>query len=148
VVPALLARDRLGIKPLYYAQIGDELLFGSEVKAILAGLTTRPAFNAAVLPEFLASRFVAGEETFFQGVKKLAPGFTLSWSAADGFSSRRYWRVSDTEPDASLSFQEAAAQMRTGLLDAVRSHLMSDVPLGLFSRGASIRALWPPWPPR
>jgi hypothetical protein len=62
----LLARDRLGIKPLYYAVTDHELLFASEIKAILAAMDTRPRFNEAVLPEFLANRFVAGEETFFR----------------------------------------------------------------------------------
>ena len=71
----LLARDRLGIKPLYYAVTDRELLFASEIKA-LAGrrLHVGPAFNEAVLPEFLSTRFVSGDETFFQGVRKLLPG--------------------------------------------------------------------------
>src|SRR5881227_789552 len=88
-----LARDRLGIKPLYYACTDRELLFGSEIKAILAAGSIRAEFNEAVLPEFLATRFVAGEETFFRGIRKLLPGRTLSWSLADGFRERRYWRL-------------------------------------------------------
>src|SRR5215475_3151672 len=83
----LLARDRLGIKPLYYAIADDELLFASEIKAILAASPERPRFNEAVLPEFLANRFVAGEETFFRGVKKLLPGHVLQWSAASGLAT-------------------------------------------------------------
>src|SRR5262245_25046861 len=67
----LLARDRLGIKPLYYAQRDDELLFGSEIKALLAACDGRPRFNEDVLPEFLANRFVSGDETFFRGIHKL-----------------------------------------------------------------------------
>src|SRR6059036_2799212 len=63
----LLARDRLGIKPLYYAVTGQELVFASEIKAILAVLPGLPAFNVDVLPEFLANRYVAGDETFFTG---------------------------------------------------------------------------------
>src|SRR5213078_4060433 len=70
----LLARDRVGIKPLYYALAGDELLFGSEIKAILAALPGRPTLNRAVVPELLATRFVSGEETLFDGIKKLLPG--------------------------------------------------------------------------
>src|SRR5207245_11765283 len=80
----LLARDRLGIKPLYYACTEHELLFASEIKAILAATPVRPAFNEAILPEFLARRFVAGEETFFRGVRKLLPGRSLAWSPGDG----------------------------------------------------------------
>src|SRR6266705_6924766 len=87
----LLARDRLGIKPLYYAVTQRELLFASEIKAILAAESIRPRLNEAILPEFLATRFVAGEETFFQGVRKLLPGRTLTWSASEGVRTRRYW---------------------------------------------------------
>src|SRR5439155_5519908 len=61
-----LARDRLGIKPLYYASTERALLFASEIKAILTAGILRPEFNEAVLPEFLATRFVSGEETFFR----------------------------------------------------------------------------------
>src|SRR2546425_8673325 len=89
----LLARDRLGIKPLYYALTDDELLFASEIKAILAAQLIQPEFNEAVLPEFLATRLVAGEETFFRGVRKLLPGRTLSWSLRDGVRTRRYWQL-------------------------------------------------------
>src|SRR5262245_3141017 len=80
----LMARDRLGIKPLYYACTETELLFASEIKAILAGKTGRPAFNEQALPEFLANGFLSGEETFFRGVRKLLPGHVLSWPLAGG----------------------------------------------------------------
>src|SRR2546429_4945361 len=89
----LLARDRLGIKPLYYASTDRELIFASEIKAILAACGIAPAFNTAVLPEFLAHGFVPGAETFFRGVFKLLPGRTLSWSSRDGLQERRYWRL-------------------------------------------------------
>ena len=85
----LLGRDRLGIKPLYYAETEHELLFASEIKAILAASPGRPGFNEAILPEFLASRFVAGEETFFRGIKRLMPGHTLTWSPGGAPRTRR-----------------------------------------------------------
>src|SRR5213596_1828780 len=88
----LLARDRLGIKPLYYAVTDQELLFGSEIKAILAAVV-RVALNESVLPELLATRFIAGEETLFRGIRKLMPGRTLSWSPGDAPQLRRYWRL-------------------------------------------------------
>src|SRR5262245_11714654 len=88
-----LARDRLGIKPLYYAWTGHELLFASEIKAILAASPERPRFNEAILPEFLATRFAAGEETFFRGIKQLLPGRTLSWVPDESTRERRYWRL-------------------------------------------------------
>ena len=80
----LLARDRLGIKPLYYACTDTELIFASEIKAVLAAGSIRPAFNEHVLPEFLATRFVSTEETFFNGIRKLLPAHVLSWSPAEG----------------------------------------------------------------
>jgi asparagine synthase (glutamine-hydrolysing) len=131
----LLARDRLGIKPLYYACTDHELLFGSEIKAILAGGSVRAALNEAILPEFLATGFVAGEETFFRGVHKLLPGRTLSWSAAEGFAERRYWRLPVDLDDSPTTLEERADELRARLATAVRSHLMSDVPLGLFLSG-------------
>ena len=76
----LLARDRLGIKPLYYAVTPERLLFASEIKAILASGYIRPALNERAVPEYLANAFVAGPETFFCGIQKLVPGRTLTWS--------------------------------------------------------------------
>src|SRR5712692_4128422 len=127
----LLARDRLGIKPLYFACTDRELLFASEIKAILAAGSIRPEFNEAILPEFLATRFVAGEETFFRGIRKLLPGRTLSWSAAEGFRERRYWRLPVHTNGSKATFKEQAGEVRARLEATVRSHLMSDVPLGL-----------------
>src|SRR2546426_557237 len=88
----LRARERLGIKPLYYAMTDQELLFGSEIKAILAA-GVRSALNEEVLPELLATRFVAGEATLFRGIRKLLPGRTLSWSPGKPPEQRRYWHL-------------------------------------------------------
>jgi asparagine synthase (glutamine-hydrolysing) len=131
----LLARDRLGIKPLYYAVTERELLFGSEIKAILAGLPSRPALNRAAVPEFLATRYVAGEDTFFQGVRKLPPGHTLVWSRTGGPLRRRYWSLPVDTDERPGSLAERAIELRGRLEGTVRSHLMSDVPLGLFLSG-------------
>lgn len=130
-----LARDRLGIKPLYYSIDDTELLFGSEIKALLAGSAAPPVFNRAILPEFLASRYVAGDATFFEGVRKLMPGHTLSWSAADGFRDRRYWQPPVAGADSAKPYREHVEEVRRGLEDAVQSHLVSDVPVGLFLSG-------------
>src|SRR6058998_2342379 len=131
----LLARDRLGIKPLYYACTDREILIASEIKAILAAGSIRPEFNEAILPEFLATRFVAGEETFFRGIRKLLPGRTLSWSLAEGFRKRRYWRLPIEIDCTETPLRERASELRSRLEVAVRSHLMSDVPLGVFLSG-------------
>ncbi len=130
----LLARDRLGIKPLYYACSESEIVFASEIKAILAG-GWAPRFNQSVLPEFLGNRFVSSDETFFQGIRKLLPGRTLSWSREQGFRERRYWQLPAQLDQSERSFAERAAEVRERLAAAVESHLMSDVPLGLFLSG-------------
>ena len=131
----LLARDRLGIKPLYYALTRDELIFASEIKAILAAGPIRAAFNEAVLPEFLATRFVSGPETFFIRVRKLLPGHRLMWSRETGLRIERYWRLPASGEPSVGTVEEQAALVRDRLEQAVRSHLMSDVPLGLFLSG-------------
>ncbi len=131
----LLARDRLGIKPLYYALTDSELLFASEIKAILTAGSVRAALDEAILPEFLATRFVSGEETFFRGVRKLLPGRTLTWSLERGFGGRRYWSLPAPREQAGGGLQEEAARVRDRLEEAVRVHLMSDVPVGLFLSG-------------
>lgn len=131
----LLARDRLGIKPLYYAFTDHELLFASEIKAILAVWAERPALNPSAIPEFLATRFLAGDETFFRGIWKLPPGHVLSWSRETGPQRRRYWRLPSGTDDTSAGLAERAEDILARLEAAVRSHLMSDVPLGLFLSG-------------
>jgi asparagine synthase (glutamine-hydrolysing) len=131
----LLARDRLGIKPLYYACTDDELLFASEIKAILAAGPIRPALNEAILPEFLATAYVAGAETFFRGIRKLLPGRTLTWSASGSIRERRYWQLPRRLEESGATLSERGAELRARLTAAVESHLMTDVPLGLFLSG-------------
>jgi asparagine synthase (glutamine-hydrolysing) len=131
----LLARDRLGIKPLYYAIQDGALFFASEIKAILAAGVIRPALNEAILPEFLATRFVSGEETFFRGIRKLLPGRTLSWSPREGLRQHRYWRLPVGTDESEMTLERRADEVRARLEASVRSHLMTDVPLGLFLSG-------------
>ena len=130
----LLARDRLGIKPLYYAITPHELLFASEIKAILAA-GVRPRLDEAVLPEYLATRFVSGERTLFCGVKQLPAATTLSWSPGPERRARRYWHLPAAGPSEGPGLAARAEEVRGRLAAAVRSHLMSDVPLGLFLSG-------------
>ena len=129
----LLARDRLGIKPLYYRMSDGELLFASEIKAILAADGERAEFNETVLPEFLSTRFVSGEETFFRGVRKLLPGHVLAWSPGEVPRPRRYWQL--PAPASRSASAAASPDLRERLETAVASHLMSDVPLGVFLSG-------------
>jgi asparagine synthase (glutamine-hydrolysing) len=132
----LLARDRLGIKPLYYARTADALVFGSEIKSLFASGYLRATFNEEVLPEYLSTRFVSGDETFFQGVRKLLPGHVLTWSVEKGVRTRRYWHLPAPSSELSeVSFEAHAKNLRTRLEASVESHLMSDVPLGVFLSG-------------
>ena len=116
----LLARDRLGIKPLYYANTGHELLFASEIKAILAAGGVQPALNQRIVPEFLATRFVAGAETFFRGIYKLLPGRTLSWSPPEGSRERRYWSLPTDGRESHGSFADEAGDLRARLAATVQ----------------------------
>jgi asparagine synthase (glutamine-hydrolysing) len=132
----LLARDRLGIKPLYYANTGDELVFASEIKSILASGLVRPTFNEEVLPEYLSTRFVSGDASFFEGIYKLLPGHVMTWSASSGCRTRRYWQIPTPATGAHDGPIEALAKdLRTRLEASVERHLMSDVPLGVFLSG-------------
>ena len=148
----LLVRDRLGIKPLYYASSDRELLFASEIKGIVASGALKVAFNEAILPEYLANRYVAGQETFYRGVSKLLPGHLLEWSAEQGCRVRRYWHPPQDSIDEEIPLADRAEQLRAGLGRAVQSHLMSDVPLGLFLSGgldsSGLAALMAPMMPQ
>ena len=131
----LLVRDRLGIKPLYYASTDRELLFASEIKGIVASGGLKSKFNETILPEYLANRYVAGEETFYRGVSKLLPGHLLEWSVEQGCRVRRYWHPPQDSLHEDIPLSTRAHQLKAGLERAVQSHLMSDVPLGLFLSG-------------
>ncbi len=141
----LIARDRLGVKPLYWTQVpasprdgrGARLLFASEIKGILdSGLVTaRP--NHAVLSEVLATRYTSGVETMFEGIFKLLPGHRLVYENGRVDISQ-YWDVPHEGPDPELaktSEPELVERFRDLLQESVRLRLMADVPLGMFLSG-------------
>jgi len=141
-----LARDRFGVKPLYYALLDDgTLVFGSEMKAILASGMVRAALRENALPDYLANHATSGEGTLLAGIKRLLPGHTLVWRNGE-IRTRRYWdlrfeaEAEETRPDAEL-IQEYHDRLK----EAVRLRLMADVPLGAFLSGgidsATITAL-------
>jgi asparagine synthase (glutamine-hydrolysing) len=133
----LLVRDRLGIKPLYWARAGDTLLFASEIKALLAADLIQPEPNTAVLPEVLSTRYVSGPETMFRAVQKLLPGHLLVFERGET-RIRQYWDV-PMRPAADrqrlAGSREVIAEFRSLLEESVRLRLMSDVPLGMFLSG-------------
>lgn len=130
-----VARDRLGIKPLYYKLTPERLLFGSEIKVIMAHGGVRPEFNRAVLPEYLAFGYLSGEETFYGGIRKLPPGHTLTISPDGKAEIRQYWDLDASQPHQSRDESYYVRAYRELLEGAVQSHLMSDVPLGVFLSG-------------
>ena len=131
----LLVRDRVGIKPLYWARAGDTLLFASEIKALLASGLLAPEANEPALPEALSTRYVSGDETLFRGVRKLLPGHLLVCEDGE-VRVRQYWDV-PTGRSAGLQARpdDVVARFRALLEESVRLRLMSDVPLGMFLSG-------------
>ena len=142
----LLARDRLGVKPLYYVHTADgALYFASEIKALLAANAVRASLNLRAFPDYLANHGTGGDETLFEGVRRLPPGHTLVWR--DGqIRIDRFWSLSfdpaaiDQRPDRVL-----IDEYRERFRESVRLRLMADVPLGMFLSGgidsASITAM-------
>jgi asparagine synthase (glutamine-hydrolysing) len=131
----LLARDRLGIKPLYYTLADDGTLhFASEIKALLAAGAVKPELNYEALADFAANRAPMGEATLFRGVHRLPPAHTLLWQGGR-VSIERYWDVSFRKPAERLSEADYVARFRERFEEAVRLRLMADVPLGMFLSG-------------
>src|SRR6478609_1375246 len=127
-----LARDRLGIKPLYYRLTPESLLFGSEIKVILANGGVHSEFNSLGLPEYLAFGYLSGPETFYQGIRKLMPGEYMEVSRNGQSEITQYWDL-DVSSAGPLQDESYYVQTYREMLEqAVNSHLMSDVPLGVF----------------
>jgi asparagine synthase (glutamine-hydrolysing) len=130
----LLARDRFGIKPLYYQLSPRNLLFASEIKALLAYPNAPRELNSAAVPEYLAFGYLSGDETLFNGIRKLPPGHTLEIDQNNHVSIQQYWDLPAPEPEDKPD-RYFIDGYRARLEAAVSSHLMSDVPLGVFLSG-------------
>ncbi len=144
----LLARDRLGIKPLYWAMAGDRLLFGSEIKSLLESGLLPVRANDAALPELLSMRSLAGEETMFAGIARVMPGHLLSFAGGRA-TTRAYWTLPVRDPGVPPgNRQDDERRFRSLLEESIRLRLMSDVPLGVFLSGgldsSAIAALMAP----
>src|ERR1044072_3078678 len=131
-----IARDRLGVKPLYYVHTADgSLYFASEVKALLEVRAVKPQLNFAVFSDYLANHATSGEDTLFVDVKRLMPGHTLTWR--DGaIKIKKYWDVSFTKvaPEG-RSDKDYIAEWSELFRKSVQLRLMADVPLGMFLSG-------------
>ncbi|HEX8736940.1 MAG TPA: asparagine synthase (glutamine-hydrolyzing) [Pyrinomonadaceae bacterium] len=130
-----IARDRLGVKPLYY--VHDEegnLFFASEIKSLLEANAVRAEINFNVLPDQLANHGTSGDETLFRDVKRLAPGHTLIWK--DGrINIRKYWDVNFEPKHENKSDAQFVEEWRELFRKSVELRLMADVPLGMFLSG-------------
>src|SRR5689334_18293118 len=121
----LLARDRLGVKPLYWARSGNRLLFGSEIKSILESGLIVPRAREDALPELLGTRCLSGTETLFQGIYRLQPGHTLVYEKGD-ITVRQYWDIpAGLEPDAGdrMPDRDLVQRFRDLLEESVRIRL-------------------------
>src|SRR5947199_3051009 len=127
-----IARDRLGIKPLYYTVGPDGLVFASEVKALLAVYPGRPRVNVEMLDAYMSVGYVPTERALLAGIEKLQPGWCLR-ADADGIHLRQYW---DLNPETEEMDEAECMRRSLDLLrDSVRLQLRSDVPLGVFLSG-------------
>jgi asparagine synthase (glutamine-hydrolysing) len=129
----VIARDRVGIKPLYIARRGDDLYFGSELKAILTHPEIEREISLPALDCYLALNYIPAPWTMIEGITKLMPGTWLEWR--DGkVCTESYWRL--PEPHAEKMSMEAATEELDSLLQqSVREHLLSDVPLSVWLSG-------------
>jgi asparagine synthase (glutamine-hydrolysing) len=130
-----LARDRLGIKPLYYLFENGTLLFGSEIKTIFAYPGIRPEFNRGTLAEYLAFGYISGEESMYAGIRKLLPGYALTVSERGNLETSQYWDLNVSADEGREPREHYVRSYRERLEACVSSHLMSDVPLGVFLSG-------------
>lgn len=128
-----LARDRFGIKPLFYAQQGNRLLFGSEMKAILMDRDISRSMDDTALACYFTLSYIPAPFTIYQGIRKLLPGHTLTWQ--EGSSRiRKYWDLI-IAPDRGRSEKYFIDGFMDRFAESVGAHMISDVPLGAFLSG-------------
>jgi asparagine synthase (glutamine-hydrolysing) len=129
----VLARDRMGIKPLYYWRSGEDILFGSELKAILEHPDVPRRLDLNGLDSFLAVNYVPGPRTLIEGVRKVPPGYVLEWQT--GRIRLESWHKPATPSRRRFSLASAKEELDWLLRESVREHLVSDVPLGVWASG-------------
>lgn len=128
------ARDRMGIKPFYYARFGNGLIFGSEIKAILASGRIPRRMAEEHLPEQMTLGYLTGDKTLFEGIRKMPPGCRMTWK--DGrFQISEYWRLPVANRASQADDEEYVEEFRRLFSESVRIRLMADVPLGVFLSG-------------
>lgn len=129
-------RDRLGVKPFYYAHLSDgSLIFASEIKAILASGLIKAELNFAALPDYLANHGTTSDETLFAGIKRLPAGHFLKWRETGELDIKRYWDIEFEPKFENKSDAEFVAEWFELFTKSVEMRLMADVPLGMFLSG-------------
>jgi asparagine synthase (glutamine-hydrolysing) len=132
----LLARDRMGEKPLYLAETESGLAFASEVKSLIAGGLVRPSLDPVAAELFMAWGYVPGPLTLFAGVRKLPPACSLVYTDGEIVEQRQYWNPWDGAPDdVGRSWEDDGERLLELLRTATRARMVSDVPLGVMLSG-------------
>jgi asparagine synthase (glutamine-hydrolysing) len=131
----VLARDRMGVKPLYYARTPRGLAFCSEIKSLLAGGLIEPRLDPLAAELYLAYGYVPGPRTLFEGVRKMAPATTMVWEDGAMGKESVYWTPWDDPAPSGASWEEDEETLLTLLRASVRARMISDVPLGVMLSG-------------
>jgi asparagine synthase (glutamine-hydrolysing) len=129
----VLARDRLGIKPLYFTRRGEDLYFGSELKAILIHPEIERRLSREGLDCYLALNYIPCPWTMIDGIEKVPPGTWVEWKDGE-IKTGSYWELPYGKI-RKISMEDAKAQLHTLMADSIREHLLSDVPLGVWLSG-------------
>ncbi|MCG6871111.1 MAG: asparagine synthase (glutamine-hydrolyzing), partial [Gammaproteobacteria bacterium] len=130
----LLARDRLGIKPLFVYQTAERIAFASELKALRPLLATEPEIDATGLAQYLNAQYTTGRTTLLAGVTRVLPGELWRIDSSLGVQRRRYWDLRDVSPSP-MSAAEANEAFESLMQTVMREHMRTDVPFGLFLSG-------------
>jgi asparagine synthase (glutamine-hydrolysing) len=128
------ARDHLGQKPFFYVHRPDTFFFASEIKALLAADRSLAALNPAALDQYLCLRVIAPPLSMFQSIRKLPPAHSLTFNLDTGLAITRYWDL-QYEPKLAGSDDELADELESQLVEALKLHMVSDVPVGAFLSG-------------
>ena len=127
----LLARDRIGVKPLYWAKTSEGLVWGSECKALLASGKLGREMRAQALMDYVVQGYIAGEDSAWAGISRLLPGHVLTWTPGREPHVQSYWSL----PVDGMREPASAEEIREALDRSVESRLVADVPLGVFLSG-------------
>jgi len=130
----LLARDRIGKKPLFWFEDSAGIYFASEIKALLTLPNCPREIDHESIDLYLAYQSIPGTKTIFREIHRLAPASRLVWTPSSSASVKRYWQL-DWSRKTNISYEEAKIRLRELILDATRCRLISDVPLGAFLSG-------------